>query len=233
MLPRISFRSAALALVTLPVAVGAWITAGDAAAPPPSGPAMYEVSITNVTRGQIISPPVVATHNASISLWQLGAPASPELAMIAEDAVNEPMINLLTASSAVADVQVATGAGGPIMPGETATVVVQSDPGVFDRISMVGMLVTTNDAFFGLNGVSLPVRGSESHRSPAYDAGSEANTERCAHIPGPPCGNAMVRVTNGAEGFVHIHAGFQGVADLPREKLDWRNPVAAITVRRL
>jgi hypothetical protein len=194
---------------------------------------MYEVSITNITRGQIMSPPVVATHAAGLELWQLGSPASSELTMIAEDAVNQPMINLLTASSSVADVQVATGAGGPIMPGETAKVLVQSDPTIFGQISLAGMLVTTNDAFFGLNAIALPTSGSISHRSPAYDAGTEANTEQCAHIPGPPCGNAMVRVTNGAEGYVHVHAGFHGLSDLKSAQFDWRNPVAVVSVRRL
>lgn len=230
MSPHLSFRSAALALVSLPVAVGAYLTTETDTA---AGPVMYEVSITNITRGQIMSPPVVVTHSTGLELWQLGAAASPELTMIAEDAVNQPMINLLTASSAVADVQVATVAGGPIMPGKTATVMVQSDPTTFGHISLAGMLVTTNDAFFGLNAVALPMSGSESHRSPAYDAGSEANTEQCAHIPGPPCGNAMVRVTNGAEGYVHIHAGFHGASDLKAAQFDWRNPVAVISVRRL
>lgn len=62
------------------------------------------------------------------------------------------------------------------------------------------MLVTTNDAFAALNGVRLPRRGSTSFSSVAYDAGSEANTENCSDIPGPPCGNPFVRVTAGAEG---------------------------------
>ncbi len=229
-----SLRPAVLALLSLPVAAGAYFTS-DAGAPPAtdSGPVMYEVSITNLTRGQIMSPPVVATHSAGVDLWQLGAPASSELTMIAEDAVNQPMINLLSASSAVADVQVAMGAGGPILPGETAKVLVMSDPSQFGEISLVGMLVITNDAFFGLNGVALPASGTSSFRSPAYDAGSEANTEQCAHIPGPPCGNAMVRVNAGAEGYVHIHGGFHGLTDLVAAQFDWRNPVAAVSVRRL
>ena len=46
------------------------------------------------------------------------------------------------------------------------------------------MLVITNDAFFGLNGVKAPKRGSVISRSRGYDAGSEANHELCAFIPG-------------------------------------------------
>ena len=98
------------------------------------------------------------------------------------------------------------------------------------------MLVTTNDAFAALNGVRLPRRGRTSFFSVAYDAGSEANTENCSDIPGPPCGNPGNRVEDGAEGYVSVHSGIHGIGDplqiLPEER-DWRNPVAWITVRLL
>ena len=70
-------------------------------------------------------------------------------------------------------------------------------------------------------------------RSPAYDAGSEENNEDGAFIPGPPFGSLNVRATAGAEGFVHIHRGVQGVADLAPETYDWRNPTAEIRVTRV
>ncbi|MEM7203435.1 MAG: spondin domain-containing protein [Planctomycetota bacterium] len=197
-----------------------------------AGPVNYEVSITNLTYQQIMSPAVVATHTPDFAFWRLGSPASPELAMIAEDAVNGPMMAMLGARPEVGDVQVVAGAGGPIMPGETAKVTICAEDGR-DTLSLAGMLVVTNDAFYGLNSQRLPGRGVRSFSSPAYDAGSEANTEDCAHIPGPPCGSPMVRVTAGAEGFVHIHRGLQGVGTLDETTLDWRNPVARISVRRL
>ena len=60
---------------------------------PPHGDATWEVSITNVTRGQILSPPVVYTHNENMApLWTLGSPASKELAGVAEDANNPALI---------------------------------------------------------------------------------------------------------------------------------------------
>ena len=111
--------------------------------------------------------------------------------------------------------------------------VVSGNPGRFDRLSLVGMLVTTNDAFYGLSQHALPKHRGGATTGPAYDAGSEANTEMCAHIPGPPCGNAGVRMTNGAEGFVHVHAGIHGVADLIPAQHDWRNDVVRVEVTRL
>ncbi len=192
-----------------------------------------EVTVTNLTRGQIISPVVVASHRARFEpFFQLGAPASYELAMVAEDAILDPLITALSGDPKVLDVEILAHMGGPIPPGVTASVIVDIQ-GSFRHISMAGMLVTTNDAFFALRGARVPSKGSRTYRSPAYDAGSEANTEACAHIPGPPCDNPLVRVTDGAEGYVHIHAGIHGIADLDPEAHDWRNPVAEITLRRL
>lgn len=98
------------------------------------------------------------------------------------------------------------------------------------------MLVSTNDAFVGLDRYTLPSGFSAAFSAtsvdvPAYDAGSEANTESCDHIPGPPCGSPGVRVTDGAEGFVHVHRGIRGVGDLDDSAKDWKNPVARVIVR--
>jgi len=45
----------------------------------------YEVTITNITRGQILSPPIVISHNKDFQLFSLGGPATPGLAELAED----------------------------------------------------------------------------------------------------------------------------------------------------
>jgi len=46
----------------------------------------YEISITNVTRGQIMSPFVVATHDRRMTpVFTLGHAASDELVKLAED----------------------------------------------------------------------------------------------------------------------------------------------------
>jgi hypothetical protein len=68
--------------------------------------------------------------------------------------------------------------------------------------------------------------------APAWDAGTEANTEDCHFIPGPPCGNRFVRDPDGAEGIVRIHSGIHGTGDLNPAMLDWRNPVAMVSIAR-
>ena len=157
-------------------------------------------------------------------------PATSELAMVAEDAVNGPLMAALSADSNVKDVKETIG--GPIPPGGSASVEVETK-GKFRYVSLAGMLVNTNDAFYALNGVRGPNQGSSMYLSPGYDSGSEANNEDCAFIPGPFCGSPGVRDTAGAEGFVHIHAGVHGIATLVPADHDWRNPVAKVTIRRI
>ncbi|MBI5612909.1 MAG: spondin domain-containing protein, partial [Gammaproteobacteria bacterium] len=44
----------------------------------------YEVTVTNLTRGQSFTPILVATHRPGVALFEPGQPASPELAILAE-----------------------------------------------------------------------------------------------------------------------------------------------------
>jgi hypothetical protein len=191
----------------------------------------YEVTITNLTYDQIISPPVVVLHDGRFRLFAAGQPAGPELAPLAEDGATGPLVGLLGVSDGVAGYAVASGG---ILPGGSITVEVSGSASA-RRISAVGMLVSTNDAFFGVAGAAVPNgrSGVTLVDAPAYDAGSEANTESCVHIPGPPCGSGGVRVTDGAEGFVHVHRGVHGNGDLDAAGKDWRNPAARVTVRRV
>ncbi|MEL7059661.1 MAG: spondin domain-containing protein [Acidobacteriota bacterium] len=191
----------------------------------------YRITFTNITRAQVISPPVVATHSIRASIFNVGEPASPELAGVAEDAMNDPLVAALDVNPEVHRVLVA--GDGPIPPGESVTIEIEATS-EFPRLSAVGMLVQTNDAFFGVDTFALlggPWR--KIVMAPAYDAGSEENNELCAFIPGPPCGSAGVRATDNAEGFVYISNGMHGLADdLPPERYDWRNPVMQVTIIR-
>ena len=197
-----------------------------AALPATASAQIYDVTITNLTKGQIFSPPIVYTHRSSFDLFTPGEEAIPELAGVAEDAANEPLIALLSAEPRVADV---AAAAGVVLPGESMTVRVQAR-GRARNITALGMLVTTNDAFFAAE-KRVPSFSSSMYAT-AWDAGSEANTQECAHIPGPPCGTHF-HVEGGAEGYVYIHSGIQDRGDLTSEVWDWRNPVAKITIRHV
>lgn len=188
----------------------------------------FQVTITNLTRGQIFSPPVVATHNPNAAVFEPGTAASMELQLIAEDGDNGPLSTLLAGSPDVFDVQ--TGSGG-IMPGMQATFTLTADTSN-PLFSMASMLVSTNDAFVGLNGVRLPLRG-ETFYAEAYDAGTEFNSEDCMYIPGPPCGSGGMHDPQQAEGYVYISNGIHGIGGLSAAEFDWNGPVAMVEIERL
>lgn len=191
----------------------------------------YEVTITNLTRGQIFSPPIVISHNWNFQLFTLGDEASMELAALAEEGDTSQLIDLISLypnyNYAVSE--------GPVLPGESVVMEITAHRGS-GLISIAGMLVTTNDGFFAVRDLRVPFIGALTVEADAYDAGSEWNSEDCAFIPGPPCGN-HVHDPADAEGYVHIHAGIHGVGPDPEmvdpAMHDWRNPVAQITVRRI
>ncbi len=191
----------------------------------------YAVTITNITRGQVITPPVIISHNNHFKLFALGAPAIPELVALAEDGPTGSLLGLLATLPEVHDF---VASAGPLLPGTSVTLEVEASR--FARyISAVGMLATTNDTFFGIRGIPVPKKkhGARTVTATAYDAGSEGNNESCDFIPGPPCGNAEVRNTATSEGFVSVSSGIHGVGDLDPATTDWRNPVAEIAIYRI
>ncbi len=189
----------------------------------------YKVTVTNLTRGQIFTPILVASHKRGVKLFMLGDPASDGLATLAEDGDVEPLTLRLESMSSVGQV---VNTGGLLMPGQSISAYVAAGKG-FNHISLAAMLIPTNDGFFAINGMKAP-KGNKITRyfSPVYDAGSEMNDESCDNIPGPDCGGEGFSEADG-EGYVHIHAGIHGIGNLDPGTYDWRNPAAKITIQRV
>jgi hypothetical protein len=213
---------------------GAFATAPARAADDDAG-GRFEVTITNLTRGQQFTPILIAIHKASVKLFEPGMPASAELATLAEEGNTAPLAAALTASPDTAGVITGSGLTNP---GASTTLVIDGRRG-FGFLSVAAMLIPTNDGFFAVNGVALPRENATlTLTSPAYDSGSERNDELCASIPGPlfaECGGSGggAAPVGGEEGYVHIHAGIHGIGSFAAANRDWRNPVALITVRRM
>jgi len=191
----------------------------------------YDVTITNVTRGTVFTPIYVVSQTASLNLFELGQPASDELAALAEGGD----FSLLEAAIGDDPRVVATAnSGGPLLPGDSVTVRVKAARH-HGRISVLSMMLPTNDGFIALKDVRTPgYYRSASYNSPGYDAGSEPNDELCDHIPGGGnCAGAGGSPGVGGEGYVHIHAGIHGIGDLDADAHDWRNPAAHITIKRV
>jgi hypothetical protein len=220
---------------TLALAVSGLALLAVAAPPAMAEPSTksWDVTIENLTPAgpgapgsQPLSPPLFATHSRAGDVWTVGHPASNGVAAIAEDANNAPLQSQLGADDDVLDVF--TGAGGPIASGQSRTYEVETS-GNFNRLSVVTMLVNTNDGFTGLDTLHLNGRGRE-RETAAYDAGSERNNEDADFIPGPCCGHAGVRDLEG--GVIAHHPGILGVGDLMESLYGWTDPVARITVER-
>lgn len=191
---------------------------------------MYAVTITNLTRGESFTPIMVVTHKQGDPLFTLGDAAKPELVAVAESGNTQPFADMLTDSGMAYDI---ASSGGLLEPGQSVTVNVKTHGG-FRYVSLVGMLIPTNDGFIAVNGLEGPKgRGSDTVLSPVYDAGSETNDELCANIPGPYCGGEGLSPLDEGEGYVHIHGGIHGTGDLTSATFDWRNPAAKITVTRM
>lgn len=221
------FHNRRMAMTAAAVAAACLLLPAVAAAQPGI---TYRVTITNLTRAQPVSPPVVATHNIGFHIFVPGTQAPDPLVAVAEEGNPVPLAEALEGIGIVHDVAVGDG---PLLPGQSTTVEVQArGKAVF--LSAVGMLGSTNDAFFGLDGFYLDGPPWLRHTTaPAYDAGSEENNELCEFVPGPPCSGAGSRAPDGAEGVVTIHNGIHGIGDLPEEELDWHNPVVRIQIERL
>jgi Spondin_N len=194
---------------------------------------VWRVTVQNLTPpgpgapgSQPLSPPLFVVHSSRADVWSVGDIASHGVAAIAEDADNSVLESALPQVHGVKSV--ATGAGGPIPSGTTRTYTVETR-GRFNRLSLLMMLVNTNDAFTGLD--SLRLRGHGTNLvTMAYDAGSERNNELKRYIPGPCCGNAFVREPEG--NLIRMHEGITGRGELHPAKYDWEGPVARITIGR-
>jgi hypothetical protein len=223
-------------LLALAAVVSAGLLAGGTIADDSGsgGKKRWRVTIENLTSpgpgapgSQPLSPPLFVVHSGNADVWSVGDIASHPVAAIAEDANNGPAESALGGLRGVRDVF--TGSGGPIPSGASQSYVVETR-GEFNRLSVVTMLVNTNDAFTGLDSLRLRGHRIVRHRV-AYDAGSEQNNELAAFIPGPCCGNLFVRDPEGK--LIRRHPGIIGVGDLDPDLYGWDDPVAKVTVQRL
>ena len=220
------------------------LTSSISYAAPPT--ATYEVSITNLTSGQPITPPLVALQQRTINMFGVGHQASFGIQQIAENGDLSFLMNDLNNSRRVLSVVVATGGTiPPVLPGETVTFDISGE-GRARYISFASMLICTNDGFTGLNDLLLPRQVGETVtvQTEAYDAGSEINTEDLADIV-PPCqgivgvmdddGNPGTGMSNPAlaeGGVIHHHAGIQGGEDLLPGTHGWNGPITTVTITR-
>lgn len=210
--------------------------------PPPPPPAMttFEVTVSNLTNAQPLSPVGVVAHGNGYVPFVIGMPATPGLELLAEGGDNS---EFLTEANTDASTLLTVSGTAPIGPGGTETVSFEIEesmlPGL--QLSVITMLVNTNDAFTGVNAAlidTLAVGESIVWRTIAYDAGTEANSESAATIPGPAGnGEGFNSARDDRSDIVKMHSGVVSQADGFTgsdlgEAHRFDNPVAQVIVVR-
>ncbi|MGI9305086.1 MAG: spondin domain-containing protein [Gammaproteobacteria bacterium] len=206
----------------------------------PAAMRTFDVTVTNLTNSQPMSPVAVVAHNGGFSSFSVGQPASAGLELLAEGGDNSDFIAAADTSAAV--FSTASGAGA-IGPGGSETVSVSvPDANATDLLlTVMTMLVNTNDAFSGVSGLrvaDLQPNQSDTVRGISYDAGTESNTEAASDLPGPAGnGEGFNAARDDRADAVTSHSGVvtadDGLATSGlNESHRWLNPVVQISVTR-
>ncbi|CAA0079158.1 Uncharacterised protein [BD1-7 clade bacterium] len=228
-----------------------------------------QLELTNLTNGMAFTPRLVVLHTADVDLFTGGTAPSNALAWMAEAGQLDPynadprpglaelgdgFVPALNGTGGADVSQVYSGSGNVadentlrvfnslLMPGNVAPYGTMTVPEGQNYLSMVSMLVPTNDAFLGIDTWRIPEEpGTYFININAYDAGTEANDELVPAgrdgfgayaLPGmavPPPVAGLVgsngtgvaltedQIANNEtanEGTVHIHRNVLGDADI-------------------
>ncbi len=205
-----------------------------------------DITITNLTHGSHFTPLLVAAHSGSTALFEAGKAASAHLQAMAEGG---DISGLSADVDAAGGDKVADPAAGLLAPGASTQFSLSTNDGN-DYLSVVAMVLPTNDGFVGVDRLAIPTEpGSYTYSMNAWDAGTEANDEivngmgapGMAGIPADPLGkngtNATGVASTDANTLIHIHPGVigdtdpnGGPSDLDSRIHRWLNPVASLTI---
>lgn len=204
--------------------------------------AQFEITTTNLTNAQIMSPVAVVMHNSGFNNFIDGEPASVAVEILAEGGDNSQLLS----EAAAAEQYIASGSAGPVLPSSIGDVLTLDVPAaeLSDlRLSVMSMLIRTNDAFTGLNASNISdmaVGSSRTFIAPSWDAGTEFDDEAGVNIPGAG-GEGFNGTRNDRIDLVRFHNGVVTNASpefgLPSSDLTeadrFLNPTSRIVVRRV
>ncbi|MCL1078691.1 hypothetical protein D5R81_00850 [Parashewanella spongiae] len=238
---RLNFKKSAIVLGMCSLAVLGGCSDNDSLPPvetTPTPPAVvtqdYTVTVTNLTPSQPLSPIAVVAHNADNPIFSAGTEASVALENLAEAGDNSD----LESEDGVS--QLVSGAG-ILAAGSSESLTVTFNQDEIENLSILTMLVNTNDAFTGVSNFdpsSLEVGDKMTFRANVYDSGTEANSEAKGTIPGPAdSGEGFNPSREGDVNKVHIHPGVitqdDGLADSVLKASDrFDNPAMKVVIER-
>ena len=201
--------------------------------PPPPVDYVYQVTVTNLTAAQPLSPVGLVVHDGG-HLWSVGEAASVALERLAEGGDNSMLIE----NAGLASI---SGAG-IIAPGDSETIEITVQDNDMAQLSFATMLVNTNDAFAGLDAWDLGNLAAAGDMwtttLPVLDAGTEFNSEQAGSIPGPADGGEGYNPMRIGSSVVTLHGGVVSADDglsssvlSVNHKFD--NPALRVTVMRV
>ena len=238
---RFKLTAFAVLSVALLTATASGVSASDYHRSDSGGEATYTATFTNVNNGQqYLTPPNFAAHDDDVEVWDRGDEASAGVQAVAENGDVPALAAELTGNIDAKGLGVSgVGSGGvegPLKPGESRTFEFTTTE---RHISVVSMIVCTNDGFAGLDSRNLPRRDGQTktYRLRGFDAGTEINTEmRADLVPAPFCGEGEGSGASNPElaenGKIRRHRTLQGVGDL-NPALDWSGVVAELRITRV
>ena len=146
-----------------------------------------DIKITNLTHAHSFTPRLVIAHDKTVDAFEPGVEATTALAWLAEGGVIDDAQN---AASAGNNFEALLGPastdntsntwqrfGGPLVAA-TSSSNYSFDTMNKPYLSVLTMLIPTNDAFAGLDSIKIPTEpGTYTYMLNAYDAGTELNDE--------------------------------------------------------
>jgi hypothetical protein len=135
-----------------------------------------------------MAPSAIIVHEPGYHAFASGQTASLGLENLAEGGSPDLLISEAQDAVQFLDAISTPGINGPGGSTDDMTVLVPELDIDNVRLSVATMLVDTNDAFAGINAKdisNMTVGESVTFMAPVWDAGTEANTETAATMPGP------------------------------------------------
>lgn len=199
----------------------------------------FSVTITNLTANQPLSPFAAIAHTSGYHVFAEGESASTALEVLAEGGDNGAVITEAELASQHLD---SKSGAGVIGPGGSETIELSVTHGSDAHLSLVSMLVNTNDAFTASDSYDISDLAYHESRTvylPVWDAGTEANSEASGTIPGPADqGEGYNADRDDIVDFVGIHRGVISADDglatsVLNESHRFLNPAAQVLIKRI
>ncbi|MBV7299019.1 spondin domain-containing protein [Enterovibrio paralichthyis] len=196
----------------------------------------YTVTVENLTDAQPMSPVALLTHSDADLLFTVGTPVSQAVELLAEGGDNSAVLKY----GKQRNVEEALSGKALLPPGASDEFSLYVTNPHTRYLSMTSMLVNTNDALVAETDINISaLRPGQSITLlvPAWDAGTEGNSESQATVPGPAAQGEGYNPERDDVNRIRIHPGVLSADDgLTGSALHYRhrfdNPAAKITIKR-